>query len=55
MKILKQAYVSEPAPDAPAIDVPVGTRVALWTTAALVILLGCLPDLLLDRISSTLH
>jgi NADH-quinone oxidoreductase subunit N len=55
LKILKQAYVSEPAPDAPAIDVPVGTRVALWTTAALVILLGCLPDLLLDRISSTLH
>jgi len=55
LKILKQAYVSEPAVDAPAIDVPMGTRLALWTTAALVILLGCLPDLLLDRISNTLH
>jgi NADH-quinone oxidoreductase subunit N len=55
LKILKQAYVSEPAADAPAIEVPMGTRLALWVTAVLVILLGCLPDLLLDRISSTLH
>jgi NADH-quinone oxidoreductase subunit N len=51
LKILKQAYVSEPAEDAPAIDVPLGTRLALWTTAVLVILLGCLPDLLLNRIT----
>jgi NADH-quinone oxidoreductase subunit N len=55
LKVLKQAYVSEPAVDAPAIDVPLGTRLALWITAALVILLGCLPDLLLDRITNTLR
>jgi NADH-quinone oxidoreductase subunit N len=55
LKVLKQAYVAEPAEDAPAIDVPMGTRLALWITAGLVILLGCLPDLLLNRISAALR
>jgi NADH-quinone oxidoreductase subunit N len=54
LKVLKQAYVSEPSTDA-AITVRVTTRIALWMTAAMVVLLGCLPDLLLDRIATVLH
>ncbi len=52
LKILKQAYVSDPIPEAAVIRVPVATRVALWATAALVVILGCLPDILLNRISA---
>jgi NADH-quinone oxidoreductase subunit N len=55
LKVLKQAYVSEPAAGAEAIRVPATTRIALWVTAALVVLLGCLPDLLLDRIANALR
>jgi NADH-quinone oxidoreductase subunit N len=55
LKVLKQAYVSEPAAGAAAIRVPVTTRIAVWVTAALVVLLGCLPDLLLDRIAAALR
>ncbi len=52
LKVLKQAYVSEPAAGAGHIRVPVMTRIALWATAALVVILGCLPDLLLSRIAA---
>jgi NADH-quinone oxidoreductase subunit N len=52
LKVLKQAYVSEPVAGAAAIQVPATTRVALWITAALVVILGCLPDLLLNRIAA---
>ena len=52
LKVLKQAYVSEPVEGAAAIRVPLTTRLALWATAALVLLLGCLPDLLLNRIAA---
>jgi NADH-quinone oxidoreductase subunit N len=55
LKVLKQAYVSEPVAGATAIRVPATTRVALWATAALVVVLGCLPDLLLNRIATALH
>jgi NADH-quinone oxidoreductase subunit N len=51
LKILKQAYVSEPIAGAAAIYVPAMTRIVLWGTAALVVILGCLPDLLLSRIT----
>jgi NADH-quinone oxidoreductase subunit N len=52
LKVLKRAYVSEPEAGASAIHLPVTTRVALWATAALVVILGCLPDLLLSRITA---
>jgi NADH-quinone oxidoreductase subunit N len=52
LKVLKQAYVSEAVTEAPAISVPVATRIALWTTAALVVLLGCLPGLLLNKVAA---
>ena len=54
LKVLKQAYVFEPATGTAAIRVPSTTRIALWVTAALVVLLGCLPDLLLDRIATAI-
>jgi NADH-quinone oxidoreductase subunit N len=52
LRVLKQAYVSEPATGAGHIRVPVMTRIALWATATLVVLLGCLPDLILSRIAA---
>ena len=54
LKVLKQVYVSEPADGAGGISVPVATRFALWATAALVVVLGCWPDLLLNRLASAL-
>jgi NADH-quinone oxidoreductase subunit N len=53
LRVLKQAYVSEPATGAGHIQVPAITRLALWATAALVVILGCLPDLLLNRIAAS--
>jgi NADH-quinone oxidoreductase subunit N len=55
LKILKQAYVSEAATGAGAISLPATTRVALWGTAALVVILGCWPDLLLSRITPAIN
>jgi NADH-quinone oxidoreductase subunit N len=55
LQVLKQAYVSEPAAGAAAIRMPATTRIVVWVTAALVVLLGCLPDLLLDRISNAVR
>jgi NADH-quinone oxidoreductase subunit N len=55
LKVLKQAYVSEPSAGAAPITLPVSTRIAVWATAALVVLLGCLPDLLLNRITTALR
>ncbi len=43
LKVLKQAYVSEPVTGAAAIHVPATTRVALWVTAALVVVSGLFP------------
>jgi NADH-quinone oxidoreductase subunit N len=54
LKVLKQAYVAEPMAGAEAIRVPLTTRIALWATAALVVILGCLPDLLMNRIAAAL-
>jgi NADH-quinone oxidoreductase subunit N len=46
LQVLKQAYVLDAAKDAPAIKVPPVTMFALVLLAALVILLGCAPELL---------
>ena len=54
LKVLKQAYVAEPMAGAAAIRVPFTTRIALWVIAALVVILGCLPDLLMNRITAAL-
>jgi NADH-quinone oxidoreductase subunit N len=55
LKVLKQAYVLEPSAGAATIAVPATTRIAVWATAALVVLLGCFPDLLLNRIATALR
>jgi NADH-quinone oxidoreductase subunit N len=54
LKVLKQAYVAEPISGAAVIHVPVTTRIALWATAALVVILGCLPGALMNRIAAAL-
>ena len=54
LKLLKQVYVSEPAEAAGAIHSPLTIRIAVWLIATLVVLLGCLPDLLLNRIAAAL-
>ncbi len=55
LRVLKQVYVTEPLIEAEPIRSPRGTLAAVWTMAALVVLLGCLPDLLLNRISASFH
>ena len=45
--ILKQALVAAPAEDAPAVKVPVPAALALLTAAALLVVLGVLPSLIL--------
>ena len=52
LKILKQVYVSEPASGATTVGGSVTTRIAVWAAAALVVVFGCLPDLLLSRIAA---
>jgi NADH-quinone oxidoreductase subunit N len=54
LKVLKQAYVSEPVSGAAAIHMGVTTRFVLWVTAALVVILGCLPGLLINLIADAL-
>jgi NADH-quinone oxidoreductase subunit N len=54
LKVLKQAYVAEPMAGAAVVSVPLTTRIALWAIAALVVVLGCLPDFLMNRIAAAL-
>jgi NADH-quinone oxidoreductase subunit N len=49
LRVLKQAYVAEDSATA-AIRVAPLTRITLWVLAALVVLLGCAPGLLLEWI-----
>jgi NADH:ubiquinone oxidoreductase subunit 2 (subunit N) len=46
LQVLKQAYVLDAPEDAPAIKVPLLPMLALVVLAVLVIVLGCMPDLL---------
>lgn len=48
--VLRQAFVADPAPAAAPIGIPLLTRLVLWLIAALVIVLGCVPGLLLNSI-----
>jgi NADH-quinone oxidoreductase subunit N len=54
LRILKQVYVVEPGAGAAEIDVPATTYVAVWASALLVLLLGCLPGFLLSRIATAI-
>ena len=50
VRILKQVYVV--APVGGPVRIPLATRVVVWGAAMLVVLLGCLPNLLLSRIGA---
>ena len=54
LKVLKQAYVSEPVDAARVIRIPALTRLMVWFTATLVVVLGCMPEWLLHRIAATM-
>jgi NADH-quinone oxidoreductase subunit N len=54
LKVLKQVYVVEPAEETRALDAPVMARVTSWIAAVLVLLLGCLPNLLVHKIAAAL-
>lgn len=49
LQVLKQIYVVE-APEAPRLSIPWTSRVALLSLAALVLLLGCAPELLVGKL-----
>jgi NADH-quinone oxidoreductase subunit N len=51
LQVLKQAYVSGPPVEAGAMKVPVTSLLAVVLLAALVILLGCAPTLLLSHVT----
>jgi NADH-quinone oxidoreductase subunit N len=47
LRVLKQVFVADGAAEGSPINTPLVTRVVLWVLAALVVVLGCLPGLLL--------
>ena len=51
LRVLKLAYVSEPAEGAGMVIVAAPVRLAVWFMAALVVLLGCSPEWLLHRLT----
>lgn len=54
LRVLKQAYVIPPPENAGILEIPLSTRVAAIALAALVVLLGVFPGLILDRVASAL-
>ncbi|MBE0543788.1 MAG: NADH-quinone oxidoreductase subunit N [Verrucomicrobia bacterium] len=52
LQVLKQIYVAEVPASAKVLSVPMTTQVALGLLAAGVILLGCFPGLLVERLSA---
>ena len=47
LRVLKQVFVADGAAEGSPINTSLVTRVVLWVLAALVVVLGCLPGLLL--------
>lgn len=47
LQVLKRVFVADPPPDAPRLDSPLSTSILIVVAAAIVLLLGCDPDLLL--------
>jgi NADH-quinone oxidoreductase subunit N len=54
LQVLKQIYAGEPAPSTPWPRPDVSAQVAIVLLAAIVIALGCVPDLLLGKITELL-
>lgn len=55
LKVLKQIYVAPVAGDAPAMTVPITTRVVLVALAVGVVALGCMPNLVLGRLLAAIE
>ena len=55
LQVLKQIYVASPPAETHPAPVPMLTQVVLAAVALAVLLLGCLPDLLLDQLTVTVH
>lgn len=51
LRVLKYVYVVPGSPDAAPIEVSLVTEISIWILAALVVLLGCAPNLLLRMIA----
>ena len=54
LQVLKQIYIVGPVSGAPALAVPIVSEVVLVLLALAVVVLGCAPGLLLDRITACL-
>jgi len=54
LQVLKQIFVSAPAPANPAIETPVVSLVVLGLIALLVVVLGCAPNLLVGALNASL-
>lgn len=54
LKVLKRVYVTAPEKESRKIRLPVMKQLAIWITAGLVVILGCLPNMLLSKISAAL-
>jgi NADH-quinone oxidoreductase subunit N len=52
--VLKQIFVADAPAGPPAAPAPVASQVAVAVLALVVVVLGCAPDLLLDRLSSAI-
>jgi len=55
LQVLKEVYVVEAPADAPALNPLLATRVVVVLLAFLVVLLGCLPGLLVDRLVAAMQ
>ena len=53
--VLKQAFVADPPPGAPPLDIPLPARAALAVMALLVVILGCAPRLILDSLRAAMQ
>jgi NADH-quinone oxidoreductase subunit N len=55
LQVLKQIYVASPAASGDAAPIPILTQVVLALVALSVLLLGCLPDLLIDHLTAAIR
>ena len=54
LKVLKQVYVSKPQAEWQKVEVPLATQIVVWAAALLLVVLGCLPQILLNRMAGAL-
>lgn len=55
LRVLKEVYVSEPAPGASRLSMPWSARVVAVVLAGVIVLLGCLPGLLVNQLVAAMQ